>query len=294
MDFLSTNNDLIDSAVEVQSESPEPQRELTEDEKRLKALNDYIEKLKLTNDYTDSYNVRLENFDGPIDLLLHLVKAAKIRIEDIFVSRITDQYMKYMEQLDTIDLEKASDFIEVAAILLEIKSKSILPNDEEEEDENSAKRELIQRIEEYKLYKEACEKMKEKETVGAYYKVPDASVGDTRIILKDMNMDGLVHALQKLFLKMEQRALAAPPRKITLDRFTVAEKISHIKDALMIKEETSFFELFDADYTKSEIITTFQALLELLKMQFMTAEQKEIFGDIILRRVKSEEENESA
>lgn len=263
---------------------------LSDEEKRLKALNDYIDKLKAANDYGDSYNVHLDSFDGPIDLLLHLVKAAKIRIEDIFLSAITDQYMKYMEQIDSVDLEKASDFIEVAAILLEIKSKSILPGEEEEEDENSAKRELIQKIEEYKLYKEACEKMKETETVGAFYKQPDESVGDPRVILKDMTMDGLMHALQKLFLKMEKRALAAPQRKITLDRFTVAEKISHIKDALLIRDEANFFDLFDADYTKSEIITTFQALLELLKMQFMRAEQKEIFGDIILHRIKSNDD----
>ncbi len=274
----------------VSEDKPVDKKELTDEEKRFKALNDYIEKLKLSNDYSDSYNVRLDSFEGPIDLLLHLVKAAKIRIEDIFVSAITEQYMKYMEQIDSVDLEKASDFIEVAAILLEIKSKSILPNEQEEDDENSAKRELIQRIEEYKLYKEACEKMKEKETVGAFYKDPDASVGDSRIILKDMNMDGLVKALQKLFLKMEQRALTAPQRKITLDRFTVAEKITHIKDALTVKDETSFFELFEADYTKSEIITTFQALLELLKMQFMHAEQKEIFGDIILKRIKRDDD----
>ena len=274
----------------VSEDKPVDKKELTDEEKRFKALNDYIEKLKLSNDYSDSYNVRLDSFEGPIDLLLHLVKAAKIRIEDIFVSAITEQYMKYMEQIDSVDLEKASDFIEVAAILLEIKSKSILPNEQEEDDENSAKRELIQRIEEYKLYKEACEKMKEKETVGAFYKDPDASVGDSRIILKDMNMDGLVKALQKLFLKMEQRALTAPQRKITLDRFTVAEKITHIKDALTIKDETSFFELFEADYTKSEIITTFQALLELLKMQFMHAEQKEIFGYIILTRIKRDDD----
>ena len=263
---------------------------LSDEEKRLRALNDYIDKLKAANDYGDSYNVHLDSFDGPIDLLLHLVKAAKIRIEDIFLSAITDQYMKYMEQIDSVDLEKASDFIDVAAILLEIKSKSILPGEEEEEDENSAKRELIQKIEEYKLYKEACEKMKETETVGAFYKQPDESVGDPRVILKDMTMDGLMHALQKLFLKMEKRALAAPQRKITLDRFTVAEKISHIKDALLIRDEANFFDLFDADYTKSEIITTFQALLELLKMQFMRAEQKEIFGDIILHRIKSNDD----
>jgi segregation and condensation protein A len=213
------------------------------------------------------------------------VKAAKIRIEDIFISKITEQYLSYMDQLRNIDLERASEFIEVAAILIEIKSKALLPGKEDDAEDNSAKRELIQRIEEYKLFKEACAKLKEHEAVGAFYKEPDASVGETRIILKDMNMDGLKRALQKLFLKIEQKALAAPERRITLDRFTVAEKITHIKDALLFRDSVSFFELFDADYSKSEIITTFQALLELLKMQFIKAEQLEIFGDIILKKV---------
>ena len=77
-----------------ESAAESEKKELTDEEKRLKALNDYIEKLKISNDYSDSYNVRLDSFEGPIDLLLHLIKAAKIRIEDIFVSAITEQYMK--------------------------------------------------------------------------------------------------------------------------------------------------------------------------------------------------------
>lgn len=233
-----------------------------------------------------AYEVKLENFEGPLDLLLHLIRKAKIAIEDIFVSQITEQYIGYMEQLREIDLDRASEFIEMAALLLEIKSKSLLPKPETEavDDAEDAKRELIQRIEEYKLYKEASLKMKERETVGLHFRQPDPSVGEVKFVLKDMNMDGLIKALQKLFLKMDRNAVKPKERKITLDRFTVAEKIDAIKDVMTIRETVSFFDLFEDDYSKSEIITTFQALLELLKLQFVTAVQTEIFGDIIIHR----------
>ncbi len=233
-----------------------------------------------------AYEVKLENFEGPLDLLLHLIRKAKIAIEDIFVSEITEQYLGYMEQLKEIDLDRASEFIEMAALLLEIKSKSLLPKPEADapDDAEDAKRELIQRIEEYKLYKEASLKMKERETVGLHFREPDPSVGEVKFVLKDMNMDGLLKALQKLFLKMDRNAVKPKERKITLDRFTVEEKIGSIKDVMLTKDTVSFFDLFEDDYSKSEIITTFQALLELLKLQFVTAEQAEIFGEIIIHR----------
>jgi segregation and condensation protein A len=253
------------------------------DEKKSAALDEYIEKLRSSGEYVN-YNIKLDRFEGPIDLLLHLVKLAKIKIEDIFVSSITEQYLSYMEQLGSVDLEKASEFIEVAAILIEIKSKSLLPADPADDQTEGPKRELIQKIEEYRLYKEASQKLKEIETVGVFFKEPDDTVGDPVVVLKDMNKDGLMRALQKLFLKLEKRALAAPQRKIELDRFTVAEKIARIKDVLLVRDEVGFFELFDAYYTKSEIITTFQALLELLKAQYARAEQNEVFGDILIKK----------
>ena len=124
-----------------------------------------------------SYEVKLSNFEGPLDLLLHLIRKAKIPIEEIFISKITEQYIGYMEQLKEVDLDRASEFIEMAALLLEIKSKSLLPKPPvEEEDPEDAKRELIQRIKEYKLYKDACKKMKELETVDILYREPDPSV----------------------------------------------------------------------------------------------------------------------
>ncbi len=258
----------------------------------------------LTTEFTDDekspFDIDAENdsnaikfhlvaFDGPLDLLLTLIKAAKIRIEDIFVSQITEQYLEYMQEIRDVDLEKASEFIEMAAWLLEIKSKSLLPKPKEEiPEEEDPQKQLIRKLEEYKLYKEASQKMKEQEVVGMHYREPDASVGKTHFLLKDMTMDGLMHALQKMFLKLEKRALIPTERKITLDRFTVADKISHIKDFMHMRDVAKFTDLFEDDYSKSEIITTFQALLELLKAQFVTAHQEETFGEITLKKVNNE------
>ncbi len=232
-----------------------------------------------------SYRIKLEAFEGPLDLLLHLIKAAKIQIKDIFVSQITEQYIEYINEIKEVDLENASEFIEMAAWLIEIKSKSLLPKPQEEiPEEEDSEKQLIQRLEEYKLYKEACQKMKEQETVGIHFRQPDASVGEPRFVLKDMTMDGLMNALQKMFLKMEKRSITRKERHITLDRFTVAEKMSHIKDFMLLRDTATFDELFEDDYSKSEIITTFQALLELLKLQFVKAEQRETFGEILLKK----------
>lgn len=234
-----------------------------------------------------AYRVKLAQFEGPLDLLLHFVKRAKIDIQDIFVSEITEQYLDHMDQVDELELEVATEFLETAAQLLEIKTRSLLPKPEVElPDEEDPKKQLIRRLEEYKLYKEACEKLKEQETVGIHYRQPDQSVGEPRFVLKDMTMEGLMRALQKMFLKLEKRVITKVERHITLDRFTVAEKMSHIKDFMLMRDTATFDELFDEDYSKSEIITTFQALLELLKVQFMTAEQHEIFGEIKLRKVQ--------
>lgn len=255
-------------------------------EENASALSDDMSAVATDEYDSDCYRVRLDAFEGPLDLLLHLIKTAKIEIKDIFVSQITEQYLEYIEELREIDLENASEFIEMAAWLVEIKTKSLLPKPQEEvPEEEDPEKQLIRRLEEYKLYKEASLKMKEQETVGIMYRAPDDSVGEARFMLKDMTMDGLMKALQKMFLKMEKRQITHKERHITLDRFTVAEKMSHIRDFMLLRQTARFDELFEEDYSKSEIITTFQALLELLKLQFVKAEQKEVFGEILLTKV---------
>ncbi len=229
------------------------------------------------------YSTKLENFEGPLDLLLHLIKEAKIEIKDIFVSEVTEQFLTYMNGLSRLDVDKASEYLNMAATLLEIKSKSILPKIEEfteEEDEGQA---LIRQLEEYKMFKEVSEDLKQQENVLRFYKEPDKSVGDVRIVYNDFNLDGLIKAFSKLLMrvddrKRQQNILKEIPKEV----FTVKDKIEEIRAVLLEKESVSFFEMFNHHYTKSELITTFQAMLELLKLQYITVVQNGVFDDITL------------
>jgi len=251
-------------------------------------IQKYIDSLEGSDVYdSSSFVVKIDNFDGPLDLLWFLIKRAKIDVNDIFLAPITEQYLQSIAAVDVLDLEKASDFIEVAATLIEIKSKAMLPKIvEPQDDDDDPGKDLIRRLEEYRIYKEASVKMKEQETTGLHFRDPDDSVGTPRLVLPDMDIKGLVGALQKLFGKLEQRAQENQLRSIRKDRFTVAEKMQQMMEVFALNDEVKFNDLFDSDYNKSEIITTFQAMLELLKNQFFTAEQDSPFGEITLHRVK--------
>ncbi len=233
----------------------------------------------------DAYRFKLNDFEGPLDTLLFLIRKSKMSIEDVQISLITEQYLELMKDIDSIDLDKASEFISMAALLLEIKSKSLLPKPPEPEpdvvDEEKA---LKQQLKLYALYKEAAQKMKTTETEDIFYREPDPSVGKPRLVISDMNKDGLMDALKKMLVKLEERAELKKERHIVMDRFTVAEMVDIIKGKLEKKEKVSFFELFDEDYTKSEVITTFQAVLELIKNQQVTARQDSLFQDIIIHK----------
>ena len=243
------------------------------------------------------YRVKLDSFEGPLDLLLHLIKRSKIRICDIFVSDITGQFLEFIERdIDSVDIDRASEFFGMAAYLLEIKAKALLPKPETpqgetEEDDGS---ELIRRLEEYELYKAETEKLKARETVDTFSRAPDMSVGDERTVLRDMTMDGLYEALRKIFERAERRSLDKTPKEIVRDPFTVEEKQVFIRRTLDERDSVHFDELFGEDATKSEVITTFQALLELMKLQFLTARQEEVFGDIYLVKIHTEDNRSDA
>lgn len=239
-----------------------------------------------------SFRVVLSDFDGPLDLLLHYVKLEKINIEDIFISDITDQYLKAMEGIDELDMEEAADFIVVAATLLEIKSKRLLPKIEEpvlQQDEEDPEQELITRLKEYKLYKEAAEKMREQEILDMHFRAPDDTVGTPRLILKDMTTNGLMNALKKLFDKIGERQQLHKVKMIERDPFTVEEKIEFIRDRFKIVEQCTFDELFDEDYTVGEVVTTFSALLDLVKGQEVGVRQEDVFTTITIVKRRPEE-----
>ncbi|MBE7091608.1 MAG: hypothetical protein E7365_00295 [Clostridiales bacterium] len=229
--------------------------------------------------------LKLNQFEGPLDLLLHLLDKDKIDIKDIFVSDITEQYLKYIENIAEFDMENASEFLTVAAHLLEIKSRSLLPKptplEEGEEDPEQA---LIRRLTEYKMYKEAGEKLHdmEEENLKVYYKLPEEINMQQRIELEDMKLDALMEAFGEVLKRFENKTVKKQ-REIRRDIYTVKGKMAYIRRRLSSKKEMSFFDMFEDDGNKSEVVTTFAAMLELWKNRYLKLQQKENFGDILVK-----------
>ena len=234
---------------------------------------------------SNAYKIKLENFEGPLDLLLYLIKDSKVEIEDIQLSKVTDQYLEYMNDLDKIDMEKAAEFIDIAATLIEIKSKHLLPSEQDVQvDEQDDEKMLLMRLKEYKLFKEASEKLKMQENVNRLYKQPDEKVNDFRIILKQMNVENLISAFTKMLSKASLETAIEETKTIERDRWTVEEKEFEIKTLISQKGIMRFSEIVSADFTRGEIITTFMALLELLKRQQIIVSQYEQFGEITIEK----------
>jgi len=245
------------------------------------------------------YTTSLENFEGPLDLLLFLVKEAQISIREIFVSKVTEQYLEYIRHAENLDMEKSSEYLNMAATLVELKSKSLLPKDEDFFDDFQDGEEFIdpqeeffRKVEEYKLFKEASQKLKEQETTQIFYKEPEPMASDVKIVYKDFNLEGLVKAFSGLLSRMgDDTTKKTEAKSITKEVHTVKGKISHIRNTLLDREECEFTELFEETASVTEVITTFQALLELLKLQYLRAEQSETYSNIkiYLREDRSEE-----
>ena len=230
----------------------------------------------------DKCRFKLDNFEGPIDLLLHLIKDAKLDIMSVKLADVTEQYLEYMKQIDDIDMDRASEFIIVAATLIEIKSKHILPSAEEEvaeEDDDEAL--LLRRIREYDLFKQTGQRLREIEDINKLYRSPGKETEKVKVVIKDMVLDKLLDAFAALLTRQKARGEDKPePKKIVKDRFTVAEKIVSIRAYAREHKRFPFDDLFAPDMTKSEMINVFLALLDLLKLQTMRVEQTGIFSQI--------------
>ena len=245
------------------------------------------------------YTTVLDNFEGPLDLLLYLINKEEIAIEDVFVSQVTEQFLTYMKGLPYLDMEKASDYLNIAATIIDIKARSLVPPLEEYFDEDDygyeedPKDALIRALNEYKMIKEEADKLKERETVGYFFKAPDKDVNELQVKYKDFTVEGLVEAFTKLMLKRESaKASAPPPKEIPRETYTVRDRIRYIRDAFKVRESVAFEDLFEENAPKSEIVTTFQALLELLKHQYVTVEQADLFAPITIRRNDDKQEED--
>lgn len=235
---------------------------------------------------------KLEGFEGPLDLLLHLIKERNVSIWEVKISDITDQYMKYLEDMSELDMEETTAFLDMASRLLEIKSKSLLPveTNEEGEEEIDEETKLKMQLEEYKLFKEAGGELHNIENVDRFYKQPDKSVGDTRIVFNQFNLEKLLDAFAFILMRTKDRD-NPQEKKISRDRWTVADKIAFLTNILKDNKEINFFSLFDESYSKLEVITVFMAILELLKFQKIEVVQAKRYDDILIRRKEISDES---
>ena len=237
------------------------------------------------------YDIKLNNFEGPLDLLLHLIQKEQVDIHDIFISGITGQYLEYMSQLDMLDMDKASEFLQVAATLLLIKSRSLLPKppkileDEEEEDPEQA---LIRQLKEYRFFKEAGNQLKEliEDNMGVYYKLPEELFSGDNIVLTGVNADSLARAFAEMMERIKAKEEIARPREISASVFSVKDRIIHIQKMLKKKARTPFSSIFSEQPTSEEVVVTFIALLDLIKNNMVKAEQEKMFGEIFLTNAK--------
>ncbi len=235
-----------------------------------------------------AYIVSLKEFDGPLDLLLTLISNAKIDIHDIFVSQITEQYLETMSLVDELDMDSASEFLQMAATLLEIKSRAMLPKPPkpEDPDELSPEEALIKQLEEYRQFKEVSSRMKqlEEEARALLTKLPEEyPLPPPNIEITGLTLDKLIKAYRKV-LERAERAEAddrMASREIRRDSFTIAGCMARISRSLR-RGPCRFSELFGEDFTKQEVVTMFLALLELIKLNRLHVKQDAAYEEITL------------
>jgi segregation and condensation protein A len=232
----------------------------------------------------DSYRVKLEIFEGPLDLLLYLIKKDEIDIYDIPIARITEQYLAYLELMQELDISVAGDFLVMASTLIYIKSKMLLPPepkvDGEDDLSDDPRAELVERLLEYQKFKSAAHMLYSRGEIesACYTRGPletDSSNPEVSTTLFDM---------LRVFREVLKRAEAQIEMEIARDEMTIAEKIAQIHAMLEERERINVRELFEMSRSKRELIITFLALLELVKEWKIYLTQDEPFGDIFARR----------
>lgn len=243
-------------------------------------------------------NIKIENFEGPFDLLLHLIKKNQMDIYDIRIYDITTQYITYLNQMKEMDLEITSEFIVIAATLLEIKSKMLLPrNDKEDEmEEEDPRKELVSKLLEYKKFKLVANFLKEKEdSVGIMFSKKPEIIEDKRIdnndILKDITILELFNIYNNLInahrAKMNTDNII--DKEIPLDKFKIEDKMIELSSKLDKGEKIVFSEVIYKCESKMEMVVTFLALLELIKLRVVSAFQEGAFKEIYVEGVESYE-----
>ena len=232
-----------------------------------------------------TYKVQLPVFEGPLDLLLYLIKKEELNIYDIPISKVTEQYLEYLEVMKLLDLDIAGEFILMAATLMHIKSKMLLPAEEKEEEtpeEADPREELVKKLLEYKKFKEVAGNLKDMRLRqrDSFARSPGAQIptpeGEERYF--EASLFDLITAFSKVLKEIPKEAF----HRVISDEFTVSDKIHEILHILVEKSVIYFSELFKNAGNKDEIVTIFLAFLELIKLKEVIVKQKTPFGEIEL------------
>lgn len=238
---------------------------------------------------TTKYPIKIDNFEGPLDLLCYLIDKNKMDIYDIKISEITDQYIKYIEQMEKMNLDITSEFLVMASTLLYLKSRNLLPKQDNIEEEITEE-ELIRRIIEYKKYKEITSELKNnfEEFSKRFFKTQEEIVLPKQKIEKDYDSQIIPEIYSNLLKRSEQKINenAKNIEKIAItDTYTVAEKVKDMFRELIRKKRFVFNNLFSIkEHNKQEVVTAFSGLLELSRRNKVVTEQENIFGDITVKK----------
>ncbi len=217
------------------------------------------------------YKVQLEVFEGPLDLLLHLIRKHELDIFDIPVSFVTEKYLEYMALMQSLQLDVAAEYLLMAATLAHIKSRMLLPTppaDDEPDDEEMGdpRTELIRRLLEYQKFKDAAQDLVSRNLLlrDVFVRTPlDGPEEDPP--LASVSLFALIEALKRVLDRVEGNL----PREITVDRISVAERIAEIADKLRLRTEATFDDLFEGQSTRFEVVITFLALLEMARLRML-------------------------
>lgn len=241
---------------------------------------------------TKKYAIKIENFEGPLDLLCHLIDKNKMDIYDIKLSNITDQYVEYLNEMEELNLEIASEFLVMASTLLYLKSKNLLPKQNEEDEEELTEEELIKRIIEYKKYKEITKALKNNYTIYSNrifkkeenIKLPKQNIEEN--FEKEIIFKTYKKLIEKNSVKINQNAKNIEKIALT-DTYTVASKVKEMFKILIKQKKFIFNKLFSIKkHNKQEVVTAFTGLLELSRRSKITTTQEEQFGDITVEKAK--------
>lgn len=236
-----------------------------------------------------AYAVTLDQFEGPLDLLLYLISKNKINISDIPIAQITGQYLLYIHRWQELDMDIASEFILMASRLLEIKSRTLLPRQPEEVDEEDLRETLVSQLIDYQVFKSISGYLenRELEGAGAFYKEPDYIPERPQEITLDVTPTDLAKAFKNVIaMYHDDNVIKQYPGEIVRDNHTIEEKINLIRErfAQNPKEDIHFSQLLSGKQRKAEVVVTFQALLEMYKISGVQLLQKGIFEEITIRQ----------